>query len=589
MFFFSLITLSFVVIQSTQRDQLFDSGVYDAYARSIVQDLDLNIINQFSDPEMSWMVTSTYNHPDFKSNGIVSYIWPFYLYKKIISQTSMDKLSSGSTLILANLFYILLSILMFFKLYQFYNLKHFWKSIFVVFFGSTIIWLFFFITTNSNIFGFAYSIMCLLLFNNKNINLKHFFVIGIAAGLGATIRIQLFWPSIFFILYLLTYKRISLKMFISFITGISIPFALLTVNTFLKQGQLGNPQSIFFDYEPISFFLVEHLKQSIYGFNGYFYLFPIYFVFTLGFIYSFSKSNLLIKKYHIIFLLSPLFILALTFFIWPNQTGLIGRDFISYSFIFIFLVSKSFEFITQKSIYSKILFNIFIAVCLLITWYHIFRYIYYDLYFWQSWILGNINFVFFQQNFFNFVYSQLIHNNFTDSFQATIEYLPFILLLSFILTFANKFATNLYRLKQIGITFVSLGIISYSLITVLNLFLNPINVKKLKRDNFFTDKVVATDNSAYVYDDFKEVYGLAIHYYLNKDSGCEEIIFLKKKVFTPYIQKVYSSIGYDPSKFKEGLKQGQHRISNIEMKGFVMELEEKVKDKCHFNLFNSLQ
>ncbi len=70
-------------------NDFFENGVYINYTRSIVSDLDFNILNQFSHPADLWMITKNYHHPDFHFKTISSLLFlPEVLFQKIFYLSS---------------------------------------------------------------------------------------------------------------------------------------------------------------------------------------------------------------------------------------------------------------------------------------------------------------------------------------------------------------------------------------------------------------------------------------------------------------------------------------------------------------------
>ena len=565
-----------------QRPYLFEEGVYDAYARSVVTDYDLNIVDQFVDSNMSWMVTSTLNHPDFESNGITSYLWPFYLYEKLYLSSVLSDEHVAPSFILANIFYIMLAVLVFFKIFEFYKIKHFWKSLFTVFSGTTVTWMLFFVTTNTNIFALSYSILSLLLLSTKNTSYLNFFFIGMFVGLGAAIRIQLLWPVVVLLLFFVTYRRIDKKRFIIFGLGVIIPVSLLIINTYIKQGHLGHPLMLYLNYEPFGFFAIEHLKQSIFGPNSYFYIYPTFFIVLMGGMYSYAMSGKVEKKYHIIFIVPVITIFIMTIFIWPNQTGLIGRDLLSYSFIFIYFISRVYELVSKQNILVRSLSNFVIIGFVLISMYHVLIYMYYDYTSWQTWVIGNLDLTTLHHNFISHISSSVIHQELLYSFYIALKFLPLLAVGSVILSYVYFSMTSLKAFQNIAVIFIVFGVMSYGSITLLNIVFNKSNIVQLQQQDFFKGKVIGTSISAYIYDDFKEVYGLTANYYLSRDKGCERLDMLTKKIFIPYINSVYSSISYDPIHFRLGLQEKKYRLSNLEDERFVLQLASDIREKCNF-------
>lgn len=81
---YSALTFAFFLLSLQFME--FENGVYLRYLKSILQDFDFNIINQFSNPLDRWMVTPNYNHPDHRSPFVsVLLFLPYLLANGILT------------------------------------------------------------------------------------------------------------------------------------------------------------------------------------------------------------------------------------------------------------------------------------------------------------------------------------------------------------------------------------------------------------------------------------------------------------------------------------------------------------------------
>ncbi len=81
---YSALTFAFFLLSLQFME--FENGVYLRYLKSMLQDFDFNIINQFSNPVDRWMVSPNYNHPDHRSPFIsVLLFFPYFLAKGILA------------------------------------------------------------------------------------------------------------------------------------------------------------------------------------------------------------------------------------------------------------------------------------------------------------------------------------------------------------------------------------------------------------------------------------------------------------------------------------------------------------------------
>lgn len=90
-----------------------DKRIYTHYTVSLIEDLDLNVVNQIPEKE-AWLLTSTKNYPDVHSNGI-SVLWaPFFASTWMLSPFSSlsQEVLYRNVQTLANLFWGLLALVM---------------------------------------------------------------------------------------------------------------------------------------------------------------------------------------------------------------------------------------------------------------------------------------------------------------------------------------------------------------------------------------------------------------------------------------------------------------------------------------------
>lgn len=68
---------------------VFENGIYSHYLKSIIHDLDFNILNQLTDPNDRWIVTRTYNHTDYHSPFVATLLSLPYLFMNLfLSKTT---------------------------------------------------------------------------------------------------------------------------------------------------------------------------------------------------------------------------------------------------------------------------------------------------------------------------------------------------------------------------------------------------------------------------------------------------------------------------------------------------------------------
>lgn len=266
-----------------------DHPIYYAYTRSIVEEGDLNVVNQFYRGEK--VVTQTYNFPDQRNYaGILLWI-PFYVYAKaahfladkfdiyILFERMASCTMSFSTVVFAFLTIIFTYLLC----RRFFPKKAAVLSVLVIFWGTPFFYYCLCEPANSNILGSLFSILSIWFFSYVifDSSKRNWFLYGLFFSIGVAIRGDLWFHSFFCAFFLL--KRKNQGKIPYFIFGF-IPITLLrAVNAFLKSGI---PHMEDFRYMRFLYYFKDcYWDNALFNnYRGIFYTSPVLYICLLGLI-----------------------------------------------------------------------------------------------------------------------------------------------------------------------------------------------------------------------------------------------------------------------------------------------------------------
>lgn len=546
-FYFALFFVLNLVFFLFSRNEMVENGVYYRYFQSIIHDGDFNIFNQFSDGLDKWMVTTTYNHPDYHSPFISALLLaPFSFFKLFLPvHLAVENVLGFQYFFTLSL--VVLIILEGYSLVLRSDDKKF-KTIFcLLFFTTAAFWQTFVDSTEMSIVCLAFSLILFFELYKILLNEDHStLVLAMALGIFSLIKADgLFYAMVippFFLLRGNFKKCLLIALFLVLSQG---QFYLMN---FIRLGE-------FSIHNPVISTNYFYLVSNLIGPNGLFLKNPLMFFVILTMIhqtfYSEHRNDRQIIGIGLLIII--LKCMALSFNISPVENELSSRHlitempFMAYALLLIFRRRM------------KLLMSIFL-IFLFVNFYDLYGYFLtdrttsnYNYYFTRllPWDLAKNN-VHLLLDFFKnnnlFIKTNLMLVG-TYSFLSA-------LFLSFLLVLQSLTPSSFRR----GMLCYLLGIII--LYGGSNYFLNPSNTEKMKQEGLFLKSVVAKGNAIYydeVLDMINQVESSANRYGI---PSREEVQLFQKN----YLESVVNNIVYDPIDFKEGLKKNKIRKSFWQMK-----------------------
>lgn len=530
-----------------------EKNIYDYYSESIVNDLDLNVINQVPDKER-WQITRSGNWPDVHSNGIVNMWAPFFTYKKLMQPfvSSGNKNLIVLTRSLATVFFSAMTIMLtaFLLGELFPGKKRGW--VFVTLSLTTSYWWFTFVqpgnadVTSSVLATLEVGMFFYLL---KNWSTRSLFFFGLLLGAGLALKIDhVFYfilPVYLLIHYFLNTKSLkaTIKNGLIFSVGVLINLIPMLINDSVKFGfvNYGYADVVNFDY----YVLWPNLVYP----SGFFNNCPIYLACFLGLIFLCLEKK---KDFSLIVLGSiPFFALVIESFARIHHESYGARHWVPHFAIFAILLMSLYEKVKDVK-WKKVLFWAFVVLAAGQNIIKGFSYIlnYEHFFFGQSQWQEMLNW-FRYQGFSGFLGSVFYFPEVGLKFRFMI---PLILICAFL-------ATKLYRyfaidkkgfLPLVSVLTIYLSC-SYLLITGLNLKYNQQNYIAYKATGKLDQAIIgAGPNIQSLFENLGTYEKLLSFYQYRGDEKRVRVIEKSRKA---YIQKAASEIIYDPVGFKESLLQ----------------------------------
>lgn len=554
----------------------FEDGSYGNFTLSIIEDGDFNIINQIKDPAKNWVSTVTGNHSNYEHPAVSAYLFPFFLYQKILNLISVHNstsLTSGynEAHILSTIFYVLLGLLFLRKVFDELGIKHSRSSILVYALSTPFIWFTFFSSSTSNIFSLAFSIFVLswFCFNRDKFSKFSYFSLGIILALGIAIRIQQFWIGGLLIYLLVQDPSRSFRKVMLFLAGSIIPGSFFLLNLYIRSEQILHPTRVYTAWTNFGEFALHTLPYALWGPNGYFTLSPIY-VLILGF-----GSWLLIRKWALrkfyFFLVIPPTLLFLSYSSqWPLMDSLAGRHQLDYFFLYAMVLGLALD--ALKGIGLKLTwFAIFLAILWNIRSHIAFSFV--DHTDWTQWqFYYHVGLENFSQQFFSF----LGHINSIEVLYSVLLYLPLLMLLSLLLYKAAKLEKIAISVTNWGI--ILWGVFFFGAFTLMNLVFNPKNVEKYRAEGVYSNKVIAKGDAMNFYDDFTETYHKALRWHVEK-GNCEAVKRLME-IRREFVKTIKTEVIHDPIGFVDDLNNNIFKRSYMEGQD-LNKIQRDIKSICH--------
>lgn len=575
-FYFIVLVMLFSLGLLFQERAPFEDGSYGNFTLSILEDADFNIINQIKDPAKNWVSTVTGNHSNYEHPAVSVYLFPFFLYQKILNSLGIHNHSSltngyNEAHILSTIFYVFLGFLFLNKLLTNLDIKHSRSSILVYALSTPFIWFTFFSSSTSNIFSLAFSIFVLtwFCFNRNKFSQFSYFALGIIFSLGIAIRIQQFWIGSLLLFLLVEDPERSLRKVLYFIGGALIPGSFFLTNLYLRSEQILHPTRVYTAWTSLGEFAEYTLPYALWGPNGYLTLSPIY-ALILGF-----GSWLLIRKYPLrkfyVFLVVPPTALFLYYSSqWPLMDSFAGRHQLDYFFLYALILGLGLD-----AVKGPIRILTWAAIMLAILW-NVRSHIAFSFVDHTDWTQWQFYYHVALHHFPRQLTSFLSNMNSLESLYTVLLYLPLLLLLALILLRAARIKKDKISLVNWGI--ILWGVFFFGVFTLMNLVFNPRNVEKYRAQGLYQDKLIAKGDAMNFYDDFTETYHKALRWHVEK-RNCEAVRRLLE-IRADYIFTIKTEIIHDPIGFVDDLNNNIFRRSYMEGQDLI-KIKQDIKSKCH--------
>lgn len=289
-FLLTLILATFISLSLVlSGGDFYEGGVYLYYTKSILQDLDLNIINQVP-KAMGWLVTKSYFHPDFHTEVQTPLMAFLHIFEEIADNLFFRSERFGRTLEFSSMALSVLSLWIGMhivkKIANLLEIKFSAVDFFLFYFGSVIFYFSIHTSTVVEISAFPlFSYAFYQFFKIKKGTIDSAVPFALCLGLLAIMK-SIYLP---FSIYMAAaaifhfYKKKNYKEAFYFIGAIALILACNSVNHYLKFGQLFEPRSaiiILFDYS-LSHALLK-IKHGLFEGQGLFFNNPTYPLAMLG-------------------------------------------------------------------------------------------------------------------------------------------------------------------------------------------------------------------------------------------------------------------------------------------------------------------
>lgn len=543
-----LLALAFIAFVSLSLifrggDHHYESGVYTAYAESILKDGDFNIINQMHFGN-SWIVTPSYHHPDGHPITQTPFIFLFHLFELASATLTGIDVTAEFQYFLSSL---TINFALFFLIFYFLNSlnQHFFNKstkavLFFFLFGSTFFYFNFFATNVTDIFSIPLLCYCILRhhqFKSSSQNFQELFYYGLSLGILCSLKLlyiplSLYWLGSFLFHQkkALDFKHL-LAMFFSFL---SAPL-VLSINTYLKFGSFYLESSyvarILFDYS------LSHLLQKFFmgyfGINGFFFFNPALLIGLIAFVmlgWLIFKKNMTLPSFNKADYLAYLIFLGIIFFhpifvmgtlvedLLPGRATLITLPFLVISLIYVIDYFKVKKNLIMMGFSAVIIWNAFITLNFV--------------------IIDAKDALLFYKNKFVFQFpDNHLYLHYLDkievSFNSLTNLFPSLILYSLILSalyFLAQKSKKIFRFQ----TLLLFWLICFSCFTLINSYNTNSNVKALKSKGFFNNKVVGNGLEIYMYDYILDRFNSVN---INSDFQLEEKLNKRAEIYYSVIEK----------------------------------------------------
>lgn len=558
--FFLLIIFLFISYNTlSYRENAFDNGAYVAYSTSVVKDFDFNIFNNRS-KEIDWVVSPTLNSPDMHDHGI-SLLWvPALIIARFFEMTGVSKIpSSRGVESVYTLFIFFASVLIFalsIKLIQKYivELHTLQQTIILLFCFSTPLLFYTFIEfTSADIGCFFISLLIIIAaIKDSDKTPFKFFSWGVLLGISRVFKIS-------FIFYLplmlyLSYRALSKRKYrdsLFILSGFLLPIIFKNINDHIQFGQFSFFTGYDYDFYYQSSDFFASLVKNIFGPFGVIHQAPwVIFILIVGLVTLFNKGVSRDSK-SLVFLICFAIISKFIYEVYTVSDAETEFGFRRYLLDVPFCIMILKIFFSEVGLspqFHKFIFST--AACLFfynILYFLWFRYI--DQY--------NLSaFGIYKIYEYTPVLSEIRHYTFDIIHWLTDTRL--FITLSLISVFSGGLWYFYPRFKNYSFSFYSIYfLLSYALITSLNMVFNPINVSQYSHENKYATTVIGNSFSIYLYDEIisELVRNLLIAKY---NRNFDEFLISRDRLIA-FAKNLNLSAVYDPIGFNKLIDSGHFK------------------------------
>jgi hypothetical protein len=511
------LTIVFAIALLVKTDMVsrLENGIYASQVRSVIEDGDLNIVNQ-APPEQRWMVSKTYNTPDFRENGSTALWLPFFVYGHLLPELNLGSRFRGSAvnhfdvaLALATLFYALAAAIFSLWIMGFYlGERRAWISLALLTLGTPMLWYVFFEpygTDLSSNFVLSGSIfLYLILLESKTQNASWWALLGATLAFGSSVKVYgAFYMIAIGLQVVLRWwmegkKKEHARAAVFLSSSMVLVLLLHFSNHYLKFGTLTSQYWELQKYFAMFSSILSSPFHIYFGPSGWIFTSPIYLLAFVGMGYWVSEmfssktplKNTLLSVRSLLVIV-PVGILLLTSFEMIDENYGTARRLAAQQVAFLlglqFLLTKTesrkFRWVLPSAIVAAA-WGLFMTVR-----YASSKDIWGDSYWMSSALRIDI-----YRPMKGAIFA------FPSVMMGLISWLPAVLISAGIIVFV-------WRQKSIRAAIPVLGIpvFLFVVISLLNFFLNASNVRKLQSEGFFASTVVANGMTAFIYDDLVSV------------------------------------------------------------------------------------
>lgn len=279
---------------------MFEEGVYVAYARSLVEDQDLNIINNVS-PAMRWLASPTYNLPDMHSHGIALVWLPFEIYSHILTKLGFAWINTGhgpepidlAAIAVASMLLFGLGFTLLERLMTLINpgLGRRWGPLAGLAFGTPAFYYSFVEYTGTEALLLLIGcIFFIALLSDHSWKKNDFAFLGTAAGICFIFKHPLcFYLPIFLVPWFESKRRVEMAFY--FIFGLTAALVPYLANQWLEFGKINFLSGNLYQADPVNLFRYNIGWRMFFGPNGFFVTTPLFAVLIPGLFKAFRSSS----------------------------------------------------------------------------------------------------------------------------------------------------------------------------------------------------------------------------------------------------------------------------------------------------------